>query len=57
MKVQSITAATIIHLRQTNHVVYVYPRRAQVSVDGSKRYSIAARELASLRQANNGLVN
>lgn len=53
----TITASEIIYLRRHNHVVYVYPRKREVSVDGFKRYMITEQELSALRQANNGLTN
>jgi len=52
-----ITAAEIIYMRRHNRVVYVYPRKHEVSVDGFKGYRITANELAALKQANNGFVN
>lgn len=54
---ESITAAEIIFMRRHNHVAYVYPRKHEVRVDGHKRYRITDRELAALKQANNGFVN
>lgn len=56
-KMESITAAEIIFMRRHNHVAYVYPRKHEVRVDGHKRYRITDRELAALKQANNGFVN
>lgn len=54
---ERISAAEIIHLRRHHHVVYVYTRLKDVMVDGFKRYTITARELQALYQANNGLAN
>lgn len=54
---ESITAAEIIFMRRHNRVAYVYPRKHEVRVDGHKRYRITDRELAALKQANNGFVN
>jgi hypothetical protein len=56
-KDRKITASEIIYLRRTHHVVYVYPGKKEVQVDGFKRYIITELEIAALRQANNGLVN
>ena len=54
---KTITASEVIYLGRHNHVAYVYPKKHEVHVDGYKRYAITENELATLRQANNGLVN